>query len=147
VHGLASALHGTLQCTRMTSAKWLTIGCATLAFACAGAQKQPATATTEASSGPDEAAASQGSGKTGIQYEGGDGSSCQQAIAIVGARGEQDGVASEYTWIKQHYPGAKLDQQSLIDCNGAPTDKMAIETADGQKVTLFFDLSRFFGKL
>jgi len=124
----------------------MVIGCATLVSACSGAQKEPATAANEASSGPSEAAASDSAGGA-IKYEGGDGSSCKQAIAIVGAHGEQDGVASEYTWINQHYPGSKLDQQSLIDCNGAPADQMAIETADGQKIVLFFDISRFFGKL
>jgi len=133
----------------MTSRQWIVVGCAVLAFGCAGAQKEPATAATpasEATSGPDEAASSQSVGGA-IKYEGGDGSSCKQAIAIVGAKGEQDGVASEYSFIEQHYPGAKLDQQSLIECNGAPADQMALETADGKKVVLFFDISRFFGKL
>jgi hypothetical protein len=79
--------------------------------------------------------------------QGGDGSSCETAIATVGAQGKSDGVASEYAWIKSHYPGARLKQQSLVDCSGAVADKLAIVTADGTDVVLFLDISRVFGQL
>ena len=117
---------------------------AALALACGGARQEPATPASEAASPPEEAAADSGGG---ISFQGGDGLSCKTAIAIVGAKGEADGVASEYDWIQSHYPGAKLKQQSLTDCTGVAADQMAIVTAEGQDVVLFFDISRFFGKL
>lgn len=116
---------------------------AALTWACGGAQADPVTPAHERASSSGEAAAPAGGG---ISYEGGDGSSCQNAIAIVGAKGEADGVASEYTWIKSHYPGARLEQQALTECSGAPADKMSIVTAEGANVVLFFDISRFSGK-
>lgn len=119
---------------------------ATAAFtvACAGAQTDFATPANERAGSPEPTAAADGGG---VSYQGGDGLSCPTAIAIVGAQGESDGVASEYAWIERHYPGARLKQQSLIDCGGAAADKMAIVTAEGADVVLFFDISRFFGKL
>jgi hypothetical protein len=124
--------------------QWMCVVSAALALACGGAQTEPVTPAGERASSPGEAAAADGGG---VSYRGGDGLSCQTAIAIVGAAGESDGVAAEYAWIKSHYPGAQLKQQSLVDCSGAAADKMAIVTAEGADVVLFFDISRFFGKL
>lgn len=115
-----------------------------LLLACARRQPPPATPASEAASGPGETASSAGGG---ITYQGGSGLSCQEAIAVVGAQGERDGVASEYDWIKQHYPGSSFKHQALIECGGAAADQMEIVTADGKDVVLFFDISRFFGKL
>jgi hypothetical protein len=124
--------------------EFMCVVAAALALACGGTRRQPATAASEATSGPAETAAS---GDRGITYQGGDGLSCKTAIAIVGAQGESDGVASEYAWISHHYPGAKFKQQSLIACGGNAADQMEIVTTAGEDVVLFFDISRFFGKL
>ena len=71
---------------------------------------------------------------------------CQTAVSF-DAPSETDGVAKEYEWIKANYPSYHLVEQKLIDCQGKPTDAMAI--ADGNKRTftyVLFDLSKFFGK-
>ena len=124
--------------------EFMCVVAATLAWACGGASPQPTTAASEATSGPAETAASGGGG---ITYAGGDGLSCNTAIAIIGAHGESDGVESEYAWIGSHYPGAKFKQQALIECGGLAADQMEIVSAEGQDIVLFFDISRFFGKL
>jgi len=121
----------------------MSVVAAALLLAC-GARPEPASPASEAASGPGETASATGGG---ISYQGGSGLSCKEAIVVVGAQGEADGVASEYDWIKQHYPGSSFKQQALIECGGAAADQMEIVTADGKDVVLFFDISRFFGKL
>jgi hypothetical protein len=129
--------------------KWVVFSLSVgMMVACGGASPQPKTAGADTESPPSEVAASS-SAKTdgGIHFEGGDGSSCEKPIIIVGAKGEMDGVASEYEWIQQRYPEAERKSQALIDCNGAPADRMVIVTRDGREVSLVFDISDFFGKL
>jgi len=36
--------------------------------------------------------------------------------------------------------------QSLGECDGAPADELHVKTADGRRISLFFDISSFFGK-
>lgn len=45
-----------------------------------------------------------------ISYAGGDGSSLEQAVAISGARGEEDGIEAEYSWLRRHYRPNKCDR-------------------------------------
>jgi hypothetical protein len=74
------------------------------------------------------------------------GLSCNSAIPIK-ATTEDAGIAEEHAWIQENYPGAQVPvQQSLTKCNGKPADQIEIETANGRKVTIYFDISNFFGK-
>jgi hypothetical protein len=73
------------------------------------------------------------------------GVSCTQAI-LVDATTEHDGIAKENFYIADNYPGAKKLGQALITCNGKPADQIDIETANGVKRSLYFDISKFFGK-
>ena len=36
--------------------------------------------------------------------------------------------------------------QALGKCDGAPTDELYVRTDQGKRVTLYFDISSFFGK-
>jgi hypothetical protein len=85
-------------------------------------------------------------GPSGITYGGGDGTSCEKAVIPQGVKREMDGVGAEYAWLKQHYPGAKPQGQSLTECQGKPADRITVATADGNTVEVFFDISGFFGK-
>ena len=67
-----------------------------------------------------------------------DGLSCQTRIKV-------NDVPSEYAWVKNHYPGSQVDMQSLGSCDKSPTDQLHLTTSDGKKVTVFFDISAFFG--
>jgi hypothetical protein len=73
------------------------------------------------------------------------GLSCNSAIVIT-ATNEHDGIAQEKAWIHENYPGAKEGKQALITCNDKPADQIDLETANGRAISLYFDISNFFGK-
>ena len=58
----------------------------------------------------------------------------------------QTGIAEENAWIQENYPGARKVGQSLTTCNGKTADQVDIETANGRKASIYFDISNFFGK-
>ena len=68
---------------------------------------------------------------------------------MIDARNEDEGVKREYAWIRENYHGATDDSQDLIlDCTrqGSHHDAVHITTANGQKVTIYFDINSWFGK-
>jgi hypothetical protein len=73
------------------------------------------------------------------------GLSCNSAI-VINATNEHDGIAAENAWITENYPGARKVGQELLTCNDKPADQVNIETANGRKVSIYFDISNFFGK-
>ena len=73
------------------------------------------------------------------------GLSCNSAI-VINATTERTGIAEENAWISENYPGAKKVGQSLMTCNGKTADQVDVETANGRKVSIYFDISNFFGK-
>jgi hypothetical protein len=73
------------------------------------------------------------------------GLSCNSAI-VINATNEGDGIAQEKAWINENYPGAKQVKQALTTCNDKPADQIDLETANGRSVSLYFDISKFFGK-
>lgn len=79
-----------------------------------------------------------------VVFEGGDGTSCERAVLIKGARGELEGVASEYRWLSEHYPGWNLTEQSLVQSSERSYDVLNFTTADARKQSVCFDISEFF---
>ena len=74
------------------------------------------------------------------------GLSCNGAV-VIKATTEDAGIAEEHAWIQENYPGASVPvQQSLTKCGDKPVDQIEVDTANGRKVTLYFDISNFFGK-
>jgi hypothetical protein len=73
------------------------------------------------------------------------GLSCNSAI-VISATTEDTGIAEENAWIKENYPGARKVGQALTKCNEKPADQVDIETENGRKVSVYFDISNFFGK-
>jgi hypothetical protein len=73
------------------------------------------------------------------------GISCNSAV-VVDAANENDGVAREDAWLAENYPGAKRIGKTLITCGDNATAKVEIETANGQKRIVFFDVSKWSGK-
>jgi hypothetical protein len=82
----------------------------------------------------------------GVSYSGGDGSSIENAV-IIGAPNNFIGVDAEYDWIKKNHPTWRLEQQSLMNAGGKMYDKMDFRTPEGGAVTLYFDITNFFGKM
>ncbi|MGC4103670.1 hypothetical protein [Ferruginibacter sp.] len=75
-----------------------------------------------------------------------DGSSFDKAI-FINEKTEGPGVDAEYKWLKKNYPGYKVKSQSLSNHNGKPYDILTIETASGKTEKVYFDISKFFGKM
>ena len=73
------------------------------------------------------------------------GLSCESAVVIEAANTDE-GVKRENAWIRENYPGARKEGQELVKCNDKPGDAIHIVTADGNKVTVYFDISGWFGK-
>jgi hypothetical protein len=74
-----------------------------------------------------------------------DGSSFEKAI-IIKERNEKTGVDAEYFWLRQNYPGYKLEGQSLVHYKHVPYDIIEIVTVTGEKKSIYFNISKFFGK-
>jgi hypothetical protein len=77
--------------------------------------------------------------------KGQDGSSLEKAI-FINKNNEMEGIAAEYDWLKKHYPGYKNLGQSLVQNKGKSYDILKIKTAGGQTKSIYFDISKFFGK-
>ena len=75
-----------------------------------------------------------------------DGSSFEKAIFIDEKR-EGPGVSAEYKWLRENYPGHKVQGQSLNNKGGKSYDIITITTAEGQTTKVYFDISQFFGKM
>ena len=73
------------------------------------------------------------------------GLSCESAV-VIEARNTDAGINREMAWIRENYPGSKIEGQSLTKCNDKPADAIHLVTADGNKVTIYFDISGWFGK-
>jgi len=67
------------------------------------------------------------------------------SFKIVGARGEFDGVASEYEWIRTERPGRKPKSQALIGDERKQYDLLTIQKGRKKQV-ICFDITSFFGK-
>ena len=90
---------------------------------------------------PKTSAASQPQAQPGITFSSGDGSSVERAVLITGGTNSSSGIRSEYSWLAQRYPGYKRRNQSQITVGLRTYDRLEIETADGQSIVLYFDIT------
>jgi len=79
-----------------------------------------------------------------ITVSGEDGSSVEQAVVIIGAPNSSSGISAGSNWLAQRYPGYKRRSQTLITVGQRTYEQLEIETADGQRMTLYFDITLFF---
>jgi hypothetical protein len=75
-----------------------------------------------------------------------DGTSVAHAIPI-NEPNEKAGVAAEYHWIGEHFPGYKRAGQALLNENGRYYDAIDITTTSGERKKIYFDITGFFGKM
>lgn len=80
-----------------------------------------------------------------LSYAGGDGTSVEKAVVILGAMGSMDGVPAEYAWIQRNLPGAKIESQS-IEPGEKTYDLFKVTLPNGETRDVYFDISSFFGK-
>ena len=83
----------------------------------------------------------------GVHFRGGDGSSVEKAVIVLGAT-EITGVPAEYRWLEYRYPGYKRGNQRLLNgSDGKLYDVLEFTTPDGVKHTAYFDIGDYFGKM
>ena len=70
--------------------------------------------------------------------------SCANPIAIE-ALSADGGAHAEDAFIGLKYPGATRVRSRSATCKGHSADRVVIRTADGKKVRLYFDSSRWSG--
>ena len=68
-----------------------------------------------------------------------DGSSVEKAIVI-------DDIGEEYLWVQENCMGFQPQMQSLQHINGKPYDVLGLIKDKGEERTVYFDISRFYGK-
>jgi hypothetical protein len=85
---------------------------------------------------------------TTIRFKGGDGSTMHAAIVIMGAKGEQDGTAAEYKYLDLLLPDTShtVRSQALLEDGGRSFDRLDVQLAGGKSMTVFFDITDYFGK-
>ena len=90
--------------------------------------------------------------KTGnIAYTGGDGTSIENAIIILGAKNSFEGIPAEYAYVGKLYGKRSVDwlfiSQSLVNKKGKSYDVLTIQKPPSKEnIILYFDITDFFGK-
>jgi hypothetical protein len=92
-------------------------------FACTSTKNLPATSSEQPAI------------NSGLQ----DGSSFENAIVV-------NSIKAEYEWLAKNYPGYTMKMQALSQNKKKPYDILYIVTADGVEKSIYFDISKFFGK-
>ena len=82
-----------------------------------------------------------------IQYKGGNGTSKQLSIVILGATNENEGVDAEYDYLDSKYGEYELVSQEFIGEAYRQYDVLKIiKPSDSQEEEVWFDISEFYGK-
>lgn len=70
---------------------------------------------------------------------------------VIDAPSEAAGVRAEYRWLEEHYGRRgvdwELEMQALLRPGDHPYDRLDVQLADGRRVSIYFDISGFFGRL
>ena len=82
---------------------------------------------------------------TDIVFEGGDGSSMEQAI-IIKAPSNIGVVEAESYWIRKNHPGWRKGVQGLAIGDGKMYDQIFYTTPQGGKVSIYFEITDHWGK-
>ncbi|MHA1929054.1 MAG: hypothetical protein ACTSV2_10820 [Candidatus Thorarchaeota archaeon] len=84
-----------------------------------------------------------------VTYQG-SGESPDDPIIIEGVSGNFEAEQAEYSYLSQKFGNRGVDwkmlQQSLIESNGRMMDRMELELSGGSQVTLYFDITEYFGQ-
>ena len=84
-----------------------------------------------------------------IQYKGGDGSSKEKAVIILGAENEFEGVDAEYVWLEEKFGKQDINWelifQELIVEESKEYDILRIKFSSGEITEFWFEISNFYG--
>ena len=81
-----------------------------------------------------------------IQYKGGSGSSKEQAIIIIGAESELEGVDAEYDYLDSNFGEYEFLSQEFIGETDKQFDLLRIKLPDCMEREVWFDISGFYGR-
>jgi hypothetical protein len=88
--------------------------------------------------------------QTAVRFEGGAGDSIEQAVIIRGAPDGVAGVAAEYRYLREKFGQQNRDwqltRQEVLQNGGRVFDVMLLKLADGRQLTVYFDITEFFGR-
>ena len=74
----------------------------------------------------------------------------KEAIIILGAKDETEGVDAEYLWLEEKYGEENVDwemiDQTLSDEGDRQFDILKIKFSDGKTEEFWFDITDFYGK-
>lgn len=73
-----------------------------------------------------------------------------KGAVVIRAPDHEMGIAAEYQYLTEKFGQRgvnwELEGQALLEYNGRPYDELRIKLSDGNKKTVIFDLTEFFGK-
>ena len=81
-----------------------------------------------------------------VKISGGNGFSFEEAIMISDCS-NIEGVEQEYIEVRERFGNYQLIRQSLQDQSGRMYDVLEMKLKDGREITLYFDITDFYGKL
>lgn len=81
-----------------------------------------------------------------IQIKGGNGSSKEQAIIILGANNEREGVDVEYNYIERKVGYFEIESQVFLDEGDKKYDCMYVVGPVGNREELWFEITDFYGR-
>ncbi len=80
-----------------------------------------------------------------VKISGGDGFSFEEAI-IISDCSSLEGVEQEYIEVRERLGNYQLIRQSLQNQGDRMYDVLELKLEDGREITLYFDITDFFGK-
>ena len=85
-----------------------------------------------------------------ITYKGGNGLDTKEAVIIIGAKDELEGIDGEYIWLEEKYGKQdfewELIDQEFIDLDIIKYDLLKIKFQNGEIKEFWFDITDFYGK-
>ncbi|HSL88572.1 MAG TPA: hypothetical protein VK870_04685 [Ignavibacteriaceae bacterium] len=81
-----------------------------------------------------------------VQYKGGSGTLKEQAIIIIGAENELEGVDAEYDYLDNNFGEYEFISQEFIGETEKQYDLLRIKLPDGTEREVWFDISGFYGR-
>jgi hypothetical protein len=81
-----------------------------------------------------------------IQIKGGNGSTKEKAIRIVGADTELKGIDAEFNYIERKVGYFEIESQAFLDEGTKKYDRMKVVGITGKKKELWFDITDYYGE-
>ena len=81
-----------------------------------------------------------------LAFSGGDGSCCQKAVVIDGAKARETGLLGQQLWLDQNYPGYRKTKDCTLNSDTRRFDQVELTSVDGHTSNVYFDVTDWWGK-